>query len=426
MSERFEHPKKDGTVSKVSKKIEEVISDIKKQVPELEPAIDFYQRVASIVTSDVVAEVKKEVPEMLASSKRLNTVITEVGKHIPEVLIHQRRVATVVAGVGKYVPDNVVTSEYIEQKVGFEEKFNMPMGSIEKISGVKERRYAANNQVSSDMAYEASKVALERAGVTPEDLDIIIFASASHDIAEPATANILQEKLNATNAHVLDVKNACNSFLNGVDVMDSFMQTGRCRVGLVAAGEVLSKFVNWDIETIEELGLGFSAFTLGDGGGAIVFKAESEQGYGIRKTCFTSDGSAWELATIKGGGTLCPFDLSQVYFVSHSAGINKLALRYVPPTALSLIKETGWKNEDVDLVVPHQVTRSITERLMKIGGMPLEKTMYTITKYGNTAAASIPIALAEAVEENKVKSGSKIVLVGGASGFSVGVITLVL
>lgn len=426
MTDHPEQPKKDGPVGKVSKKIEEVISDIKKQVPSLEPAIDFIQRVDSVVVSDVMAEVKKEVPEVISSSKRLNTVLTEVGKHIPEILLQQRRVATVIAGVGKYVPEKIVTSEYIEKKVGFEEKFNMPLGSIEKISGVRERRYAAPNQVSSDMAYEASKMALERAGVAPEDLDVIIFASASHDIAEPATANILQDKLHAVNAHVLDTKNACNSFLNGVDIMDAFMQTGRCRVGLVAAGEVLSKFVNWEIETLEELGLGFSAFTLGDGGGAIVFKAESEQGRGIRRTRFASVGSAWELATIKGGGTLCPFDLSQVYFVSHSAGINKLALKYIPGTLVSMIKETGWKPEDVELIVPHQVTRGITERIMRIVNMPIEKAMITVHKYGNTAAASIPLALADAIEEGKVRQGSKIMLVGGASGFSVGIITLVL
>ncbi len=426
MTEHPEQPKKDGPVGKVSKKIEEVISDIKKEVPALEPAIDFSQRVASVIASDVMAEVKKEVPEVISGSKRINAVITEVGKHLPDMLLQQRRVATVIAGVGKYVPERVMTSEYIEKKIGFEEKFNMPLGSIEKISGVRERRYAAPNQVSSDMAYEASKMALERAGVAPEELDVIIFASASHDIAEPATANILQDKLNAVNAHVMDTKNACNSFLNGVDVMDAFMQTGRCRVGLVAAGEVLSKFVNWDIDTLEELGLGFSAFTLGDGGGATVFKAEAEQGRGIRRSRFNSVGSAWELATIKGGGTLYPFDLSQIYFVSHSAGINKLALKYIPSTMLSLIKESGWKPEDVELVVPHQVTRGITERIMRIVNMPIEKAMITVNKYGNTAAASIPLALADALEEGKAKSGSKIMLVGGASGFSVGIITVVL
>jgi 3-oxoacyl-(acyl-carrier-protein) synthase III len=430
MKEPLEQTAKDSPLSKVTKKVTEVvtevISDIKRTAPALEPAIDFSTRIASVVTAAVEEELRREVPEMLASSKKFNTVVTEVGRHIPEALIQQRRIATVIAGVGKHVPDRIVTSEEIEKKVGFEEKFNMPLGSIEKISGVRERRYVADNQASSDMAYEASKIALERAGVEPDELDIIIFASASHDIAEPATANILQDKLKATKAHVLDVKNACNSFLNGVDVMDSFMQTGRCRVGLVAAGEVLSKFVNFDIETIEELGVGFSAFTLGDGGGAIVFKAENEQGRGIRRTRFSSDGSAWELATIKGGGTLHPFDITQLYFISHSAGINKLALRHIPSVMLGMMRETGWRHEDVDRVVPHQVTRGITERIMRIVNLPPEKAMYTITKYGNTAAASIPIALTEAIEENLVHPNSRVMLVGGASGFSAGVMTVVL
>ena len=337
-----------------------------------------------------------------------------------------RAIASVIAGIGKYVPEVVMTSENIERTVGFKDRFNLPFGTIERVTGIRERRYANDGLISSDMAYEASKVALDRAGVKPEELGVVIFASASHDIAEPATANVLQHKLGAVNAHCVDIKNACNSFLNGIDVMDAFIKTGRCRVGLVAVGEVLSKFINWHIETDQDLELGFSAFTLGDGGGAVVFKAEDDEGRGIRMTSFDSDGRFWQLATIMGGGTLCPFDLSHNYFVSHSARISKLAIRRIPPAIRSLISKNGWKLDDVELFVPHQVTRSITERITKILGLPLEKSMITIHKYGNTAAASIPIGLCEAVEESRVGEGSKIILVGGASGFSVGVITAVL
>lgn len=405
-------------VRKVPKKATKAVTDVGKRVPAVE--------LSTKVASAAVNKARVQAPQKLVSSKVGSTPIKGVGKHVPEVLLPHKQIASVIAGVGMYAPEKVMTSEYIEKTVGFEERFNMPLGSIEKITGVRERRYINGDQISSDMAYEASKIALERAGVAPEEIDVVIFASASHDIAEPATANVLQAKLGAVNAHCLDAKNACNSFLNGVDIMDAFMKTGRCRVGLVAAGEVLSKFVNWDIETIEELGLGFSAFTLGDGGGAIVFKAEEDEGRGIHKTSFSSDGRAWDLATIKGGGTLCPFDLSQSYFVSHSADINKLAIRHIPPAVKWMIAQNGWEMEDVDMIVPHQVTRSITERLMRIVGFPLEKAMITLDKYGNTAAASVPMALAEAVEEGRVKQDSKIMLVGGASGFSVGVIMLVL
>jgi len=386
------------------------------------PGAGFSARIISAAMDDV----REQLPEILGSSKALSTVMQGVEKHVPHALLTRRRIATVVAGIGKYVPETIITSEYIEKKVGFPEKLGLPMGSIENITGVIERRYAAEGQVSSDMAYEASKRALENAGIEPEELDVVIFASASHDIAEPATANVLQDKLGAYNAHVMDTKNACNSFLNGVDIMDAFMQTGRCRIGLVAGGEVLSRFVNWDINTPEELSTGFSAFTLGDGGGAIVFKAEHDEGRGIRLTRFSSDGSAWDLATIKGGGTLCPFDFSQYFFVSHSTRINTLAIRNIPPIMAAMVEASGWKPQDVDLVVPHQVTRSITERIMKIVGLPVENAVITVNKYGNTAAASIPLALADAIEEDRAKEGSKIMLVGGASGFSVGVITVVL
>ncbi len=358
--------------------------------------------------------------------KKSAAVFQEVSSPASEVLLPSQQIATVVAGIGKYVPERVVTSEYIEKTLEFEDRFGMPPGTIESITGIRERRYVTGDQISSDMAFEASKVALERAGVEPEELDVVIFASASHDIAEPATANILQAKLGAVNAHCMDTKNACNSFLNGMDIMDAFMKTGRSKVGLVASGEVLSKFVNWDIETLEELEVKFSALTLGDGGGAIVFKAEADEGRGIHMTRFKSDGRAWELATIMGGGTLCPFDTSQNYFVSHSAEINRLAIRHIPPAVKSIVAENGWKMEDVELFVPHQVTRSITERLMKIVGLPLEKAMITVDKYGNTAAASMPMALADAVEEGRVSEGSKVMLVGGASGFSVGIVMLVL
>lgn len=392
-----------------------------KSVDKSKPARKASNKVAKAVT---VMGKRVAVGEL--SAKAASAALREARKRFHDESPGDQRIACTIAGVGMYVPEKVMTSEYIEKEVGFEEKFNMPPGTIERITGVRERRYSNGHQVSSDMACEASKMALERAGVTPEELDVVIFASASHDIAEPATANILQAKLGAVNAHCLDAKNACNSFLNGIDIMDAFMKTGRCRLGLVAAGEVLSKFVNWDIKTVEELELGFSAFTLGDGGGAVVFKAEEDVGRGVRKTRFTSDGRAWELATIMGGGTLCPFDLSRNYFVSRSADMNRLAIRHIPPFVKAMMSGNGWALGDLDLVIPHQVTRSITERLMKIVGLPLKKAMITVNKYGNTAAASVPMALADAVEEGRAKAGNKVMLVGGASGFSVGVVTVVL
>jgi 3-oxoacyl-[acyl-carrier-protein] synthase-3 len=340
--------------------------------------------------------------------------------------LEPRRIASVIAGVGKYVPSNVVTSRSIAERLDLWGRFKIPHGIIEKLTGVRERRFAEDGEASSDMAARASEAALARAGVRAEEIDTLIFAAASHDISEPATANILQEKLRARNAHVMDVKNACNSFLNAVDIMDSLIKTGRCRVGLVASGEVLSKCINWELNSPKDFELGFAALTLGDGGGAMILRASEDGRRGIVQSHLFSDGSTWELATIKAGGTRYLLDRAHAYFVSHSAKIQRLAIRHVPPVIDAVLKKSGWLLEEVDLAVPHQVTEKLIVKLCKMLNFPLERVMVTLGRYGNTAAASIPIALAEAIESGLVREGSRVLLVGGASGFSAGAMTVVL
>jgi len=368
--------------------------------------------------TSVSVELGKDVPGKVVSS-----VSVEWAKRPEEAV---KRVSSVIAGVGKYVPDNIVTSEFIEEKIAMEKKNIAPRGTIEQITGVKERRHICTDEYSSDMAFRASQQALEHADITAAELDLIIFASASHDIVEPATANILQDKLEAWNAHALDVKNACNSAVNALDIMDAYIKTGRCRVGLVATGEFLSGIINWDINTAEDLQLGLAGLTLGDGGGAIVLKASEDMDRGIKTSYFASEGSNWRIATIMGGGTRFPHDSSQMYFVSNSIQLAKLAIVNVPQAIKAILEKTGWRIEDVTLVVPHQVTSQLIERICRISHIPLDKCMITVNRYGNTAAASIPIALAEAVETGRVKEGDKVLLVGGAAGWSAAVMAIVI
>lgn len=334
----------------------------------------------------------------------------------------------VVAGMGRYLPERIVRSEWIEDRLGLQKRFGIPCGLIEKLTGVRERRYAASGETSSDLAARAAEIALKQAGLAAPDLDTVIFAAASHDISEPATANLLQQKLGAPNAHVFDVKNACNSFLNALDLADALIRLGRAKAVLIAVGEVLSPTVNWRLETLEQLELGFAALTLGDGGAAMVLTASDRPAdpRGLRARRFFSDGSAWELATIKFGGTLCPRDLSQSYFESRSAELQQLALKYMPPVIEQTLADVGWSMRDVDLVVPHQVSMRIIQKMSRMVKLPLEKCMITLPRYGNTAAASIPIALCEAVESRQVGPESRLLLVGGASGFSAAVLALVL
>ncbi len=360
-----------------------------------------------------------------ARDKVVSSVSVEWAKrHEGEAL---RKVSSVIAGVGKYVPDNIITSESIEERVALCEKNLAPKGAIEEITGVRERRHiSAGEAYSSDMAFLASQRALQNAEIDASELDVIIFSSASHDIAEPATANILQERLEAWSAHVVDVKNACNSAVNALDIMDAFIKTGRCKVGLVASGEVLSQIINYDINTPEDLQVGLSGLTLGDGGGAIVVKASEDLERGIKGSYFNSDGSMWKVATIMGGGSRFPHDSSRMYFVSHSIELARLAMGSIPLAIKTVLQEVGWQPEEIKLVVPHQVTEKLIERVSRMAGLPFEKCMVTLTNYGNTAAASIPIALAEAVESGRVQKGDKILLVGGAAGWSSAVMALVL
>jgi 3-oxoacyl-[acyl-carrier-protein] synthase-3 len=335
--------------------------------------------------------------------------------------------STILAGVGHYVPETVITSDYINSRLN--SKVGKKVGTmVQALTGIKERRYAPLGTNSSDLAVNAGKIALERAGVDPEKVDVLIFASASRDLAEPATANIIQEKLGINNAHVLDVGNACNSFINAVDIVDSFIKSGRCEIGLVVSGEVLSAtVVDWDIKSIKALETGFASFTLGDGGGAFVLKGvNTNDERGIKASCFHSYGANWDISVVRGGGTMSPRNAEDTYFRSHSMKLNRLALKYVPLAVREILRKVGWKVGEVDLVVPHQVSESITKKLSRRTEIPIQKVMLTLQKYGNCAASSIPIALGEAIDGGIVKKGDKILLVGGAAGFSAGVIALVL
>lgn len=335
--------------------------------------------------------------------------------------------STIVAGVGYYVPETIITSDYVNSR--FDTKLGQKIGSmVQTITGVKERRYAPPGTNSSDLAVKAANIALEKAGVSPENIDVLVFASASRDIAEPATANVVQEKLRANKAHVFDVGNACNSFVNAVDIVDSFIKSGRCEIGLVASGEVLSTtVVNWNLKSFKDLELGFAAFTLGDGGGAFVLKGMNrDDGRGIRGTFFQSYGEHWELSIVRGGGTMSPRNIEDTYFMSHSIKLNRLALKYMPLAVMEILKKVGWKPGEIDIVVPHQVSERITRKLSKRVRIPMEKIVLTLYKYGNCAAASIPIALGEAIDEGRANKGDKVLLVGGAAGFSAGAIALVL
>jgi acyl-CoA:acyl-CoA alkyltransferase len=332
-----------------------------------------------------------------------------------------------ITGTGRHIPDEVWTSAMVEAEVDRRSGgWCIPKGLIEMAAGVAERRYAPDGTASSELAARAGGRALAAAGLQPAAIDLVIFASASHDVAEPATANMVQAALACEHAAVMDVKNACNSFLCGLDVAQAFIATGRAERVLVTAGERLSPTIKWSIRDNADLAVRLAALTLGDAGAACVVEVTADPERGLLPGVFESDGRHWRLSTVLGGGSMYGADPEQMFFECHSSQLQRLAVDRVPAVVNQVLLKTGWDLEDVALVVPHQVSRAVIQRIASLLGFPFERCMVTLDRFGNTAAASIPVALDVALEEDRARPGDKVLLVGGAAGFSAGVIPLVL
>jgi 3-oxoacyl-(acyl-carrier-protein) synthase III len=331
-----------------------------------------------------------------------------------------------VIGVGHFVPERPVSSDEVEELVtAHSDGFVMPQGLIELISGVKERRYADQGVTSSDLASAAGRAALKDADADPMTVDMLIFASASHDISEPATAAIVQDKIGCRDAAFVDVKNACNSFLNGLDFAAAAIATGRARRVLVTSGEMLSPTINWSVENMTDLQRKFAAFTLGDAGAAFLLEASDDETRGLLPGAFVSDGRQWRLSTVLYGGTLMRADNSRCYFECDSAALQNLALKFLPDLILELSGRLGWTADDLAYVVPHQVSRGVVAELCGAFGYPEERCLVVLDRFGNTAAASIPLAVSLAVQQNLIRRSDKLLFICGAAGFTAGVLPVV-
>lgn len=353
---------------------------------------------------------------------------------IYQIFIHQlgdimtNKCNSRIVSIGYCAPDKIVKTKDVEKKLKFKEKLGIPYGVLERLTGCQEHREATPDTDATDLAVEAAKKAIKEANISKDEIDLVLFGACCQDITEPATANIVQEKLGIQNAQVFDVKNACNSFVNGIDIADSMIATGKVKTALVTTGEVLSKYTDLNITRRKDLEFGTAALTLGDGGGAAIMTKSKPGEGGLVTSTFISYGTEWRLGVVMAGGTMYPrepVDPRLTYFKSNSEKILNLALEKIPPVILKVIEDAGWRREDVDLVLGHQVTIKIIKDIFKKAGFPFEKTVISVDRFGNTAAASIPITVGIALETGRLKRGMKIILVGGAAGFSVGVLAFV-
>ncbi|MDQ6419295.1 beta-ketoacyl-ACP synthase III [Paenibacillus sp. LHD-117] len=315
-----------------------------------------------------------------------------------------------IIGTGKYVPERILTNHDLEQMVETNDEW------IVTRTGIRERRMAAATEATSDLAYEASKRALAAAGLTAEDLDLILVATITPDMFFPSTACLLQDKLGAKKAAAFDLSAACSGFIYGLATASNMIATGMYKHVLVVGAETLSRITDYTDRN--------TCILFGDGAGAVVL-GQVEEGRGFLSFELGADGSGGELLKVGGGGSRLPASadtISEKQHYIYMAGndVFKFAVRIMGSAAEDALAKAGKTKEDVDLLVPHQANIRIIQSALNRLNLPEDKAMINLDKYGNMSAASIPVALAEAVEQNRVNPGDCLVLVGFGGGLTWG------
>jgi len=321
-------------------------------------------------------------------------------------------VRSAVLGIGMAVPPKVLTNQDLEKMVETSDAW------ITERTGIKERHILEDGENISQYAIKASKEALEKAGISPEELNLIICATVTPDYLIPSLAVLVQEGLGASKAGAFDLSATCSGFIYALSVADQFVRLNPDWKVLVIGAEALSRKTNWQDRTICVL--------LGDGAGAVVVgKSPNPSQRGLIDFILGADGSQWPLLTLKGGGSAFPpFDerlpKEEYYIKMQGREVFKFATRIMERLALELLERNGFSKEDLKLLVPHQANLRIIEYLRERLDLPKEKVFVNIQKYGNTSAASIPIALYEAEKEGKLKEGDLVLLVAFGGGFTFG------
>jgi len=317
----------------------------------------------------------------------------------------------VVTGYGFYAPPRVVTNHDLG-KMGVDTSDEW----IVSRTGIKERRFAADGETTSTMSTRAARVALERARMRPADLDLVIVGTCSPDYLFPATACLVQKELGAERAGAFDIEAACTSFVSALAVANGMILAGTHRNALVIGAECLSRLLNFKDRT--------TCVLFGDGAGAIVLEA-SNASVGVESAILHSDGSKGELLWVEAGASRVPATAETVaagkHFIRMEGGETfKLAVKSMADAAEEALIQANVTADEIDLMIPHQANVRIIQKVAERLRFPMDKVFVNIQRYGNTSAASIPIALAEAAESGRLKKGDRVLLAAFGGGFTWG------
>jgi 3-oxoacyl-[acyl-carrier-protein] synthase III len=315
-----------------------------------------------------------------------------------------------IAGWGKYLPAHVVSNFDLEKMVDTSDEW------IKTRSGIAERRVVAPEEATSDIAAYAGREAMRRAGIGPEDLDLIVLSTVTPDYPSiPATASLVQQRLGAR-CGAFDVVAGCSGFVYGLVVASQFVMTGSCRNVLLIGAEALSRVVDWTDRT--------TCVLFGDGAGAVVLRPTEREG-GLLSFSLGSDGAGKDHLIIPAGGTRTPATHETVERGDHYLKMNgrevfKFASRILPRSFHEVLTKAGIGPEEIDLLIPHQANIRIIDSARDSLGVEDDVVYVNVDRYGNTSAASIPVALCEAMDENRLRPGSLLAMVAFGAGLSWG------
>ena len=312
-------------------------------------------------------------------------------------------VAVSITGLGVKVPDRVVTNEDLKQYVDTSDEW------IRERTGIRERRMASKDEALSDIALPASRDALAQAGVEGKDIDLLIVATVTPDMSFPSTGAILADKLGAVDAAAYDLSAGCTGFMYALAQAYGMLVGGLAKRALVVGGDLLSRILDWEDRSTLVL--------FGDGAGAVVLEAVPEQGFlGFE---LGADGAGGESLWLPGSGSRI-FDESERFVKMNGREVFKFATRILVKSAEDVMERCGVTIEDVDVYVPHQANMRIIDHATKKLGVPSEKVVVNVDRYGNTSSGSIPLALADAAQDGRLQPGKLVLMTGMGAGLTWG------
>ncbi len=320
-----------------------------------------------------------------------------------------------ITGWGMYAPERILTNAELERVVDTSDEW------IQSRTGIRERRIAAPHETTATLSAIAAKRAIAVAGLEPDDIDIILVATLTPDYWMPSTGALVKEAIGNTTAAAMDVMAACSGFVYAYSVADAYIRSGVFKNALVIGAETLSRFLDYSDRA--------TCILFGDGAGAVVLSASEEEGGGLQGLEMTTDPDGAYMIWLPSGGSRSPASGQTLARGEHYVRMEgketyRYATKTMATTALKAIERAGWQPDEIDLFIPHQANVRIIESVAKGLGLSMDKMFVNLDRYGNTSAASVPLALAEAVDSGRVKIGDKVVLVAFGAGLTSGGIAM--